>query len=224
MTRYHTLFLDLDDTLYPPSAGLWDAIAGRILAYMSDRFGIPAEEAHALRLEYFQKYGTTFNGLRIHHQADAEDYMSYVHDLPLEQFIQPAPELRAVLASLPQKRVIFTNASLGYVERVLACLGIREVIDQIIDIFALGLVNKPVPESYERAMRLAKERDPAACVLVDDLMRNLLPAAQLGMTTVLVGDNHVDPAIHYRIRTVADLPLAIPDLLALPGEASPRLS
>jgi putative hydrolase of the HAD superfamily len=224
MTQFRTLFLDLDDTLYPSSAGLWDAIAARILAYMSDRFGIPAEEAQALRREYFQKYGTTFNGLRIHHQADAEDYMAYVHDLPLEQYIKPAPELRTMLATLPQNRVIFTNASRDYVERVLACLGIREVIDQIVDIFALALVNKPALESYERAMSLARESDPAACILVDDLVRNLLPAAQLGMTTVLVGENHADPAVHYRVRTVTELPQVVPELLMPLGGGSMRRS
>jgi len=221
MTRYRTLFLDLDDTLYPSSSGLWEAIAERILAYMSERFGIPREEAQVLRREYFHKYGTTFNGLRLHYQADAEDYMAYVHDLPLKQFIKPAPELRDMLASLPLKRVIFTNASREYVERVLGCLGIREVIDQIVDIFALALVNKPVPESYQRAMALAHESDAAACILVDDLLQNLLPAAQLGMTTVLVGDDHMDAAAHYRIRNVLELPQAIPHLLASPAESSP---
>ena len=221
MTRYRTLFLDLDETLYPSSTGLWDVVAERILAYMSERIGIPPAQAQILRKEYYHKYGTTFTGLQKDYQADAEDYMAYVHDVPLHQFIKPAPELRDMLAGLPQKRIVFTNASLEYVERALDCLGIREVIDQIIDIFALDLVNKPAPESYRRAMRLAHESDAAACVLVDDLWRNLLPAAELGMTTVLVGHNHLEAAADYRIRNILELPLAIPDLLTSRANGSP---
>ena len=37
---YRVAFLDLDDTLYPPSSGVWDAIGERIQIFMMDRLGL----------------------------------------------------------------------------------------------------------------------------------------------------------------------------------------
>ena len=33
---FETLFFDLDDTLYPPTSGLWDAIGERIETFMRE--------------------------------------------------------------------------------------------------------------------------------------------------------------------------------------------
>lgn len=202
----------MDDTLYPPSSGVWQAIAERILGFMKERYGIPLEEARLLRRRYFEAYGTTFNGLRIHFDVDPVDYMDYVHNLPLDKFLEPSPQLHQMLSRVIQKRVIFTNASSDYARRVLDRLGIADVIDQIVDIFALSLVNKPEPEAYIRALSLVGEANPRACVVVDDMVRNLLPAASLGMTTVLVGDDDAGHVAHHRIKSILDLPEVLPEL------------
>ncbi len=70
----------------------------------------PRREIPAIRRHYFETYGTTLRGLQKHHQVDTDDYLAYVHDLPLEQYIQPNPALHDLLVSLPQRRFIFTNA------------------------------------------------------------------------------------------------------------------
>jgi FMN phosphatase YigB (HAD superfamily) len=46
--RFSTLFFDLDDTLYPNSTGLWNAIKHRMTLYMHERLGIPAEKVPQL--------------------------------------------------------------------------------------------------------------------------------------------------------------------------------
>jgi fumarylacetoacetase len=38
-----TLMIDLDDTLYPPSTGVWGLIGERIDLFMQERVGLPAE-------------------------------------------------------------------------------------------------------------------------------------------------------------------------------------
>lgn len=212
MSRYRTLFLDLDDTLYPSANGLWQAIGDRILAYMTERLAIPAEKANALRAEYFRSHGTTLNGLRIHFQVDPYDYLDFVHDIPINDLLQPDPELRDMLAILPQKRVVFTNASLDHAKRILSRLGIEHEIDQVIDIITLEFQNKPKPSAYQRALSLAGEYEPYACLMVDDRVINLFPGKAIGMTTVVVGDSDTDPRIDFRISRITELTKTVPDL------------
>jgi putative hydrolase of the HAD superfamily len=47
-------------------------------------------------------------------------------------------------------------------------------------------VPKPAPETFTRMMR-AHDVDPAQTCFFEDSARNLAPAADVGMTTVLVG-------------------------------------
>ncbi|MEW6568703.1 MAG: pyrimidine 5'-nucleotidase [Chloroflexota bacterium] len=216
MSRLHTVLFDLDDTLYPSSSGVWQAIGERINEYMHLRVGIEPERVPILREQYFRTFGTTLNGLVAIHHIDPEDYLEYVHDLPLEDSLQPDPDLQAMLESLPQRRVVFTNASRGHAERVLNRLGVHQAIDAIVDILTLNLCNKPRPEAYRRALEIVGEPDPQACVAVDDLLANLQTAKRLGMITVLVGNRHRDESVDHRIARAADLTRAVPDLLQPP--------
>jgi FMN phosphatase YigB (HAD superfamily) len=75
------------------------------------------------------------------------------------------------------------------------------------------MVNKPKQAAYTRALAMAGETDPRACVLADDLPRNLVPAAGMGMTTVLVGPAQQDGAADYRIERITDLTRALPGLV-----------
>jgi putative hydrolase of the HAD superfamily len=213
VTPYRTIFLDLDDTLYPNTSGVWGAIGERINRYMTVRVGVPSAQVAALRDHYFRAYGTTLNGLMLHHRVDPHDYLDYVHQVPIEDMIRPDPELLETLRSLPQKRVVFTNASLGHAQRVIRALGVESAIDQVVDIVALEMINKPTPESFLRAMALCGESDAAACVTVDDALRNLLTANSLGMTTVLVGRDDGCEAVDFCIGRVAELTRAMPALL-----------
>lgn len=212
MSNFHILFLDLDDTLYPSACGLWQAIGDRIIAFMTNRLDISAQKANELRQDYFQAYGTTLNGLRIHHNVDPMDYLNFVHDVPIESFLQPNPELREMLTNVVQKRVIFTNASRDHAERVINRLGIEKQIDQVIDIIALDFHNKPEPSAYSRALTISGENDPSACLLVDDRSRNLIPGGAMGMTTVLVGEDDPDPNIDFHINIITQLTRIVPGL------------
>jgi putative hydrolase of the HAD superfamily len=214
---WSVVFFDLDDTLYPPSCGVWPAIGERIQAYVMDRLGVTYEEATQLRRSYFEKYGTTLNGLWHLHSVDPSDYLEFVHAIPLETMIQPDPDLLSMLQALPQKRIVFTNATREHAERVLACLGVSSEIDTIVDLFALEMANKPDQAAYERALKLAGESDPRACVLADDLPRNLAPARAMGMTTVLVGPALKDGVADFQIERIADLTRALPGLAAHVG-------
>ncbi|MBN1147530.1 MAG: pyrimidine 5'-nucleotidase [Anaerolineales bacterium] len=211
--RYTTLFFDLDDTLYPSGNGLWGAISERMNQYMVERIGLPPEEVPALRKMYYQRYGTTLRGLQNHYQVDSDDYLAYVHDLPLERYLEPAPALRDLLSSLPQQCWIFTNADAGHARRVLTVLGVADYFDGIIDVRAIQFACKPELVAYQRALALAGNPSPTQCVLLDDSHANLAPARQAGLTTVLIRDNGLaHPAADYVLADVLALSEALPEL------------
>jgi putative hydrolase of the HAD superfamily len=220
MGSFSTVFLDLDDTLYPSSSGVWDAIGDRIQVFLMNRLALGEVEAKTMRRSFFQDYGTTLNGLIANHLADPQDYLAFVHDIPLEEYLRPDAGLRAMLRALPQQRIVFTNSHRRHAERVLEALAVRDQIDQILDIVALGFRNKPEVDSYTLAMAAADHAAPQDCLFVDDMLRNLRPAAAIGMTTVHVAEvGDPDPAPHYRIRDIKELTTAIPGLLD--GRARP---
>lgn len=211
--RYQVLFFDLDDTLYPNSTGLWAAIRERMGLYMSEQLHFPPELVPSLRKQYYETYGTTLRGLQLHHKVDALEFLAYVHDLPLEKYLRPAPELREILTSLPQPRYIFTNSDRNHARRVLSVLGLQDCFDGVIDILALEFTCKPSPEAYSRALALAGQPDPRNCVLLDDAPSNLRPAQALGFRTVLVGSNGTpEPAADLVVPEMSSLPDVFPDL------------
>lgn len=209
---YTTFFFDLDETLYTKGNGLWDAIAARMNEYIHVQLNLPPEDVSTLRRLYYESYGTTLRGLQIHHQVDADDYLAYVHDLPLGDYIQPDPQLHNILSSLPLRKWIFTNADANHASRVLDILGLSDCFEGILDVRAIGFVCKPEIEAYHRALTLANEDQPNNCILLDDSVRNLAPAKDLGFTTVLVGSNGTHPAADFAIDNIHQLPKALPDL------------
>ena len=212
MTRFRTIFFDLDDTLYDNNNGLWEAIRNRMGDYMQKLLGLTPEETNALRRHYFLTYGTTLRGLQIHHNVNSDEYLAYVHDLPLLDYLQPDYELHRMLTSLPQVKYIFTNADRAHATRVLEILGISDCFDGIIDVYALSFHCKPEPEAYQIALKLAAEADVSKCLFLDDSPRNLATARQLGFTTILVGNHDPGDTAHFTIANLKELPKLLPEL------------
>jgi putative hydrolase of the HAD superfamily len=220
MDHYSTVFLDLDETLYPKPSPLWIHIGERINTYLLERVGINEAEVEQLRNQYLQEYGTTLKGLMQNHGVDPHDYLDFVHQVPVERIIEPDPGLRNMLAEISPRRVIFTNASSQHAQRVLQRLGVEELIDQIIDIETLDFANKPLPQAYLRALRLVGETDAERCLMVDDRLANLLPAKTIGMTTVLVGDDSGEAGADYTINAITQLTATLPQLKDQHGQGA----
>jgi len=191
--RFTTIFFDLDDTLYPNSTGLWKAIKERMNLYMRDCMGIPENEVPILREQYFKMYGTTLLGLQARHHVDAEDFLAFVHDLPLKDFLTPNPLQHDIIASLPSRKLIFTNADVNHARRVLAALELADLFDTIVDVNAVAPYCKPMPESFAIAQELADEPDPRNCVMIDDLPRTTRAALEAGMASILYGTDEPTP-------------------------------
>ncbi|HEX7394307.1 MAG TPA: pyrimidine 5'-nucleotidase [Anaerolineaceae bacterium] len=203
--RYSTLLIDLDDTLYPASCGLWAAIRNRIDLYLVNKFGFSYAEAGVLRTNLFLQYGTTLRGLQALHHVDEEEFLAFVHNVPLKTYIQADPSLRQALLSYPQRKVIFTNADSAHARRVLNVCGLDGLFDKIIDIHTFEPFCKPMPEAFRIAIELLGE-EAQRCVLVDDALPNLLTANTLGMHTIWISGSPAPSPINAAIPALSDLP------------------
>lgn len=183
--QFTTIFFDLDDTLYPASSGLWQTLKERMSRYMVERLHIPAEDVPRLREAYFREYGTTLRGLQANYAVDMQDYLAYVHDVRLEDYIHPDPIQQAVLASLRTRNLILTNADVHHARRVLRHLCIEEYFDDIIDIHRMEPYCKPNPAAFALALQIAGESDPSRCALIDDLPPITRAAKAFGLYTIL---------------------------------------
>jgi putative hydrolase of the HAD superfamily len=203
--NYTTLLFDLDETLYESSTGIWQAIRDRIGLFMHNRLGLDWETIPGLRSNLFTTYGTTLRGLVTLYDVDQQDYLDFVHDIPMEKFLKPDPLLGRLLLSYPQRKLIFTNADRNHAYRVLNTLGIHSLFEQIVDIRDIEPHCKPMTEAFQRALELAGA-DPVSCVMLDDSQSNLATARSLGMGTIRVGSNQLSWDYDECISRIHDLP------------------
>jgi putative hydrolase of the HAD superfamily len=187
--RFTTIFFDLDDTLYPASTGLWPVLKERMSLYMRERMDIPEQDVPVLREQYFKMYGTTLRGLQARHNVDPQDFLAFVHDVPLKDYLKPDPLQREIIASLPTRNLVFTNADVPHARRVLAALELDDIFETVIDINEMSPYCKPMPESFAIAQDLADEPDPRKCVMIDDLPHTTRAALNAGMASILYGTN-----------------------------------
>ena len=179
-----TWIFDLDNTLYPSTTNLFPQISARMGRFIADRFGLGDEAAHALQKQLFRSHGTTMRGLMVEHGVDPHHFMDFVHDIDLTK-LAPATALGAALEALPGRKVVFTNGSRRHAERVLAQLGLASHMTGIFDIADAEFIPKPHPAGY-RTLIERFSVEPKRAAMVEDMARNLMPAAALGMVTVLV--------------------------------------
>lgn len=209
---------DLDNTLYPKGVPIWRMVDERIEEYVMREIGADRDTARRLRTYFLAQFGSTLRGLMHHHRVRPADYLEYIHDVPIAETVPERPELRAMLAGLPGRCVVFTNGSKDYARRVLDALGVSGRMEEIYGIEFMEYIAKPSPYPYRKLLRVTESR-PEDSLFCEDSRRNLLPARELGIFTVLVDGNGEEPPAspagdrpegsfrpHAVVRDVCDLP------------------
>lgn len=219
LDHVETWVFDLDNTLYPAACDLFAQIDVRMTAFIAELLDVDPVEARRLQKSYFHEHGTTLNGLIRVHGIEPSGFLDYVHDIDLS-VVAAAPELERRLEGLPGRKIVFTNGSLVHAERVLARLGVDHHFRDIFDIHAAAYVPKPSIATYQ-GLIAHFGFDPKRAIMFDDLSRNLVPAHQLGMTTVWVRSDSewsraLEPAARHCIDHVCD------DLLGFLRRIAPR--
>lgn len=216
MTKIQYLLVDLDDTIYTDTTGLFIEVKERIETWLSRALEISPEQAKTLRGAYYRAYGTTMSGLQHHHpEADIDAYLEDVHRVDVSRYLQPNPALAEMLGRFPVEKVVFTNATTDWAERILRQLGVRDCFSQIVDVRAVDYVSKPFPEAYRRL--LVRLNVPGeACVLVDDQVRNLKAGAEFGMRTILVRAGVLpEDGVEFAVSDILEIEPILEELLLL---------
>ncbi|MGZ2257035.1 pyrimidine 5'-nucleotidase [Roseobacter sp. A03A-229] len=185
-TSVDTWVFDLDHTLYPPSARLFDLIEVRMTAYVMDALGVDHAEADRLRKHYWATHGTTLAGLMREHDLDPGPYLDDVHDIPMDS-LTPDPELAAQIRSLPGRRIVYTNGCAPYAERVLAARGLHGVFDAIYGVEDADFQPKPDQAAFDTVFR-KDGLTPTSAAMFEDDARNLKVPHDMGMRTVHVAE------------------------------------
>ena len=189
---------DLDNSLYPASADLFALIDLRMGEFIQQLLRCDHVEARRIQKSFFRDHGTTLAGLMKEHGVEPRAFLDFVHDIDLAR-ISADPRVVEALDRLPGRKFVFTNGDEAYARRVLDKLGLANAFDGVHDIHAMDYVPKPDPRSYA-AMCERHAIDPIGALFAEDMARNLVPAKQLGMTTVWVdngserGSHDADPA------------------------------
>jgi len=175
---------DLDNTLYPSHCDLFAQMDIKMGKFVANYLQIEYTEAKAVQKKYFNKYGTTLNGLMKCHGIDPKEYLHYVHDIDINH-IQPDTKLDTALSKIDGRKIIFTNASKAHSDNVSRQLGIDHHFEDVFDIYRSDFIPKPEMSVYKK-MLTDLDIDPARAVFFEDMAKNLLPAHKLGMKTVWV--------------------------------------
>ena len=199
-----TWLFDLDNTLYPVESGFMGEVEKRMTAFVQKVTGLQRDEAYRLQKSYLAEHGLTLIGLMRNHGVDPRDFHAIFHDMSLEALAHD-PELVAGIARLPGRRLIFTNADDVHAERVLERLGLSHLFEDVFHIGSADYEPKPSPLTFER-MNAAHAIAPSETAFFEDSVRNLEPAAALGMTTILVGPHapgNESLFVHHRTEKLA---------------------
>jgi putative hydrolase of the HAD superfamily len=212
--HFKYIIFDLDDTLYPKEAGVMKVMGERCLSYMTQKLHIPADDATQKKHDYYQKYGTVLRGLMEEHRIDPQDFLAYVHDFDPKDYLGVSPPLNRMLEEIPLEKIIFSNANEVHCERILNALHVRPHFSRIINIQTLNYENKPRPKAYKHVLEILNVSGDA-CIMVDDVPRNLIPAKDLCMTTILINDGYKSLAVDYVVPTIFHVEGVVKSILPL---------
>jgi putative hydrolase of the HAD superfamily len=239
-----TIIFDVDDTLYDVSTGFTAHRNGYgAQSFMVAKLCFPSlESAKVVRDEYFERYHSTAKALtvaqaegRLPPEAppfDAKDLAEWwAEKLDFSLLGGINSQLQLDLSDLQLITVAFSNGPRKYVKRVLLELGVWDFFGEE-RLYAVDDVLpycKPEREAFEVIFsKLGVKAEE--CVIVEDSMKNIRKAKELGVKTVLVkgrpseqttaaeatkpGDAPIesDPSVDVVIEDINQLRAAMPGL------------
>jgi putative hydrolase of the HAD superfamily len=179
-----TWIFDLDNTLYSADSGIFQQVSQLMGKFVSKYLNIDIKEAKKIQRKYYKKHGTTLRGLMDNHGVDPETFLNEVHQLDYS-IVEPNHELNEELIKLNGKKIIYTNANQQHVNEVLARLELTNMFDDIFDIKMADYIPKPELDPYKQIIDKFNI-NPSCAAMFDDIAKNLVPAKNLGFTSVWI--------------------------------------
>lgn len=187
---------DLDNTLYCASTKIFNLIDQRMKKYISKKFNLELNEAFKLQKKLYYENGTTLSGLMQQFQIDPIEFLDYVHDVNLTK-IQKSSELQHFIDCLPGRKIVFTNGDYKWAKKILSALGILNSFNHIFDIIEADFIPKPNLGTYKKFVK-KYDINPKKSVFFEDTEKNLIPAHELGMTTIHIDVKKIETKKKYK--------------------------
>ncbi|KAJ7532006.1 hypothetical protein O6H91_14G068300 [Diphasiastrum complanatum] len=223
LSKFDCFLFDLDDTLYPMSLGLSEACGNNIRAFMVEKLGISEFLVDELSSRLYKHHGTTMAGLRAAgYEFEFDEYHDFAHGRLPYHLLEPDYELRDLLLSLPQRKIIFTNADRVHALKVLKRLELEDCFEDIISFETImdhrgfasevksqqsqptQVVCKPSLEAMRRAINIG-QIDPTKTLFFDDSVRNIIAGKAVGLHTALVGSAVRIEEADYVVHSIHDV-------------------
>ena len=183
-TIIDTWIFDLDNTLYSADSGIFQQVGKLMNKFVSNHLNIDLKEAKKIQSKYYKQYGTTLRGMMDNHGVDPEIFLKEVHQLDYS-IVEPNQKLNEELSKLNGKKIIYTNANRQHANEVLVRLELTDMFDNIFDIKMANYVPKPELHPYNQFID-EFNINPSCAVMFDDIAKNLVPAKNVGFTSVWV--------------------------------------
>lgn len=197
LAHVDTWIFDLDQTLYPHEANIMSQVEEKMAAFMIRETGLPPLDAARLRDQYLHEHGTTLAGLVAYHNIDPYTFLNEVHDVSLDT-LAPDEDLNRLIHDLPGRKLVFTNGDERHAIRLLAHMDMADLFHGVFHLEHANWIPKPALATFEKMMAVHAVH-PETSAFFEDSPKNLKPAHELGMKTILVGptalinsDSHVD--------------------------------
>ena len=182
--KKHTWIFDLDNTLYSADSGIFQQVSDLMGKFVSKHLNIDISEAKKIQSKYYKQHGTTLRGMMDNHGVDPDEFLEEVHNLDYS-IVGPNYKLNEALDKLKGRKIIYTNANQKHVDNVLLRLELTNKFDEIYDIKMASYIPKPAIEPYKKLIEKFNI-DPQYSIMFDDIAKNLVPAKNVGFTSVWI--------------------------------------
>ena len=197
---------DLDNTLHNASPHIFPHINRSMTRYLEQHLGLTLDEANALRMQYWHRYGATMLGLMRHHGTDPDHFLVETHRFDrLHEMMVFERALHGLLRRLPGRKIVFSNGPRHYAEAVLEVMGIRRFFIDVYAVEQMRFHPKPGLKAFHHLLK-DHRLQASRCILVEDSAENLRSAKRLGMKTVWISRSLRQPAyVDVRLPSVLGL-------------------
>ena len=182
--KINTWVFDLDNTLYSADSGIFQQVHVLMGEFVSKHLNIDIKEAKEIQRKYYKQHGTTLRGMMDNHVVDPDYFLSEVHKLDYS-IIGPNINLNEELKILEGRKIIYTNANLQHTVDVLEKLQLTNMFTDIFDIKKANYIPKPEISPYNQFIK-DFNIDPESTIMFDDIAKNLVPAKNVGFTSVWI--------------------------------------
>lgn len=193
---------DLDNTLYRfTDAMKYQCNVAAAKAAQDLGLSLPYEELLDIAIRSEKEYGYSLHNYILHHGLTYKDLHHPFHEAIDETLVEKIEGLKDFLTTVEFPKVILTNASRDWANRVLSYIGLSSVFQQN-EILAMEDFHYEPKARTDRGLTMAIERLGVAenhILFIDDLERNLLIPYQSGLKTVLVHNRFDAEHILYQL-------------------------